>query len=65
VTSPFKIGDKVYHRNLRLKGVVVKPPFLGVDEGYTELVDFEDGDTREVSIHLLDKIEEEEEEEAQ
>lgn len=51
-----KMGDKVYHRNLCLKGVVVEPPFLGVDEGYTELVEFEDGETREVSIHLLDKI---------
>lgn len=51
----FSIGDKVYHRLLRLTGTVVEPPFLGVDKGYTELVEFEDGETREVSLHLLDK----------
>ncbi len=50
----FKLGDKVYHRNLKLHGVVVDPPFLGVDVGYTPLVEFEDGETREVSVHLLD-----------
>jgi len=55
MTQPLQVGDKVYHRNLRLKGVVVEPPFLGVDEGYTELVEFEDGETREVSVHLLDR----------
>ena len=49
------VGDKVYHRNLGLNGVVVEPPFLGVDEGFTQLVEFEDGETREVSLHLLEK----------
>jgi hypothetical protein len=52
----FKLGDKVYHRNLKLRGTVVEPPFLGVDEGYTLLVEFEDGETREVSTHLLDEV---------
>lgn len=52
----FKLGDRVFHRNLRLKGVIVEPPFLGVDEGFTELVKFEDGDTREVSSHLLENL---------
>ena len=52
-TRKFRTGDKVYHRNLKLKGVVVDPPFLGVDVGFTELVEFEDGETREVSVHLL------------
>jgi hypothetical protein len=52
----FKVGDKVFHRNLRLKGVVVPPPLLGVDVGYTELVEFEDGETREVSTHLLEEV---------
>jgi len=49
-----QVGQAVYHRNLKLSGVVVKPVGLGVDEGYSALVDFEDGETREVSIHLLD-----------
>jgi hypothetical protein len=55
LSKKLEIGDKVYHRNLRLNGVVVAPPFLGVDEGFTELVEFEDGETREVSVHLLEK----------
>lgn len=50
-----EVGDKVYHRNLCLKGVVVPPPYLGVDEGVTILVEFEDGETREVSVGLLEK----------
>jgi len=56
VTRKFQVGDKVYHRNLRLNGVVVDPPFLGVDVGFTELVEFEDGETREVSVHLLEAL---------
>jgi hypothetical protein len=42
--------------DLKLKGVVVDPPFLGVDVGFTELVEFEDGETREVSVHLLEAL---------
>ncbi len=53
----FSAGDKVYHRNLQLRGTVVVPPFMGKDRGWTEFVFFEDGETREVSVRLLDRLE--------
>jgi hypothetical protein len=53
--TKFEVGEAVYHRNLELSGIVVEPPFLGIDEGFTTLVEFEDGETREVSSHLLDR----------
>lgn len=46
-------GVQVFHRNLRLHGVVVEPWFWGLILD-SVLVDFEDGETREVSRHLLD-----------
>lgn len=55
MAEEFPEGTKVYHRLLRLKGVVAKPVGLGVDKGWTTLVDFEDGEAREVSSHLLDR----------
>ena len=56
----FKTGDKVYHKNLKLKGVVIEPPFLG-NQVESVLVSFDnDGyqDDMEVSAHLLVKLNE-------
>lgn len=46
-----KVGDKVYHRNLALSGIVIDDRTF---DAYSILVEFEDGETREVSTHLLD-----------
>lgn len=50
-----KVGDRVYHRMLKMHGVVVEPVGLGISEGFSLLVEFEDGETREVSSHLLSR----------
>jgi hypothetical protein len=49
----FPEGTLVFHTNLQLVGIVVKPVGLGIDPNSSTLVDFEDGETREVSDHFL------------
>ena len=55
-----KPGDKVSHRGLELHGTVLDAKALGhlLDSGWTVLVEFEDEETREVSLAQLTPVEE-------